>query len=134
MTVAKPARNRRTAHEEIRAAEAARVLGVLDPGPLPVRAVQWMNDGIDSRNVRALAEVVASDQTPGDEVLTALLAEIARDEHISFANRQEARALHSDTVIAMLRNPAEFSAHTYRFSNSVTDDIVAWLRRRFRRD
>jgi len=94
-------------------------------------ALQWMNDGVDSRNVRALAEASTSDPRPGDAVLAALLAEIAADQHVSFANRQEARAVHSSTVISMMSNPAQFTAQTVRFSNSFTDDFVAWLRRRF---
>lgn len=109
------------------------MLGLLDVAPLPMKALQWMNDGVDSHNVRALAEAATSDERPSDAVLGALLSEIARDEHVSFANRQEARALHSMTVISMLSNPAQFQAQTFRFSNSFTDDIVAWLRSRFAR-
>jgi hypothetical protein len=109
------------------------MLGLLDVAPLPMRALQWLNDGVDSPNVRALAETATSDTAPTDAVLAALLAEIARDEHVSFANRQEARALHSTTVISMLSNPAQFQLQTFRFSNSVTDDIVSWFRRRFAR-
>jgi hypothetical protein len=109
------------------------MLGLLDVAPLPMRALQWMNDGVDSQNVRALAEAATSDAPPTDAVLAALLAEIARDEHVSFANRQEARALHSATVISMMSNPAQFTLQTFRFSNSFTDDIVAWFRGRFAR-
>lgn len=94
----------RDALAEIRAAEAARMLGLLVSSELPARAGEWLAAGVDTPNVRALAGASA-EVTAG--VRAALLAEIAGDTHQAPATLAEARAIHAETVIArMTAHPA----------------------------
>ena len=114
------ARTTGNALEELRRAEAARVLGLLDPATLQPLASQWALDGLESENVQALA-AVGTQASPG--VLLALLAEAASDEGIHFANTAEARALHASSVIAAMATSANPTMVAMTFSNNYTDEL-----------
>ena len=109
-----------TAVDEIRRAEAARTLGLLDPSTLQVRAGQWLADGVDSPNVRALAR--ANSET-SDGIRLALLAEIAEENGVHFETTAEARALHASSVIAAMATSSNPTLVAMTFSNNYTDEV-----------
>jgi hypothetical protein len=129
VSTGEPARDRASAIREIRAAEAARVLGLLDAKPLPAKAEKWMQDGVDSANVRALAGATTSGANPTDQILAELLAAIAREHGVAFASLQEARSIHAEQVVSLMGTGGDFGAQVFGLSNSVTDEMVARLRR-----
>lgn len=120
------ARTTDSAVDELRRAEAARVLGLLDPASLQPLASQWVTDGLASDNIRALA-------SPGSQgsagVLLALLSEAASDEGIHFANTAEARALHASSVIAAMATSANPTMVAMTFSNNYTDELSSRVSR-----
>ena len=102
------------------------MLGLLDPATLPARAEQWLADGLDSGNVRALAR---TDAAASDGVRMALLAEIAEENGIHFENTAEARALHARDVIAAMATSANPTAVAMTFSNNYTDEVSSKISR-----
>ena len=115
-----------TAVDKIRHSEAARMLGLLDPATLSARAEQWLADGLDSANVRALAH---TDGEASDGVRLALLAEIAAENDVHFTNTAEARALHARDVIAAMATSANPTAVAMTFSNNYTDEVSSKISR-----
>jgi hypothetical protein len=133
VTSDRPKRTRATALQEIRSAEAARVLGLLDAIPLPRQAAQWISDGIDSGNVRALAGAETSGADPTPQILAELLGAVAREQGVTFHTLQDARKVHARSLIAMISNPAEFGPQVFGLSNTVTDEFAARIQRFLRR-
>ncbi len=123
--------NRAAAREDIRRAEAARVVGQLDAGTLSVRASGWRDAGLDSSNVRALAG--ASDADVSSGVKSALLAEIAAEFGLGFATLQEARSVRAVDIVRSMGAGENVSAEIFGLSNGLTDEWVARFRSLFRR-
>ena len=96
------------------------MLGLLDPQTLPALARQWLADGLESENVRALAD--ANSQGSGG-VRLALLAEAAEEAGVHFASTAEARALHASSVIAAMATSANPTQVAMTFSNNYTDEL-----------
>jgi hypothetical protein len=109
---------------DIRRAEAGRILGLLNAAELPERARQWLADGADSANVRALAAARSSD----DGVRCALLHEIAEEFDLGFATQQAARTFQAEEIIRAPSFSMDVTAQIYGLSNSFTDDLVRRLR------
>jgi hypothetical protein len=128
-----PARSRDVALGELRSAEAARRLGLLDTRPLPALAAQWIADGIDSANVRALAGSNTSGANPTSQVLAELLGSVAREQNVSFATLQEARKVHAESLISLISRPAELGPQVFGLSNTVTDELADRARHFFAR-
>jgi hypothetical protein len=122
------------AREEIRRAEAARVLGLLDAADQPANAAQWLLDGIDTPNVHALAGLAGpAGMDVSGGVKEALVAEIAADLGISFSTLQDARRVHANEIIRSFSQGDIESAQIYGLSNGFTDEWSAKLRRFFSR-
>ncbi len=117
---------RAAALHDLRAAEAARVLGLLDPAGLPTRAQEWVRHGLTTPAVRALA----SGGVAGPEVL---LATAASELGVSIPDDATARAVHARQVIAITARGGDAGAALFALSNSVTDGVTARLRARWRR-
>lgn len=115
-----------SALDELRRAEAARVLGLLDPQTLPALANQWLVDGLESENVRALAD---ANSKASQGVRLALLAEAAEEAGVHFASTAEARALHASSVIAAMATSANPSLVAMTFSNNYTDELSSRVSR-----
>ena len=126
------ARDRDVALREIRAAEAARMVGVLDIAELPQQAQQWVVDGISQPSARALAALAGSVLAAAHN-RAVLLATLASECHVNFANLAEARAVHADTVIRTMVTGGDFPRAVFDFSNSYTDHIASRLGRALRR-
>jgi hypothetical protein len=117
------------AHEEIRVAEAARIVGLLDVTTLPQKAAQWVADGVTSANAQALAGLAAADAVPSSDGLrSALLAETASDLGLGFATTQEARTLHAAEIIRAMSAGENAGAQIYGLSNGFTDEVTGRLR------
>jgi hypothetical protein len=127
------------ARKEIREAEAARVLGLLEAEGLPEQASQWLVDGVATPNIRALAGLVGVpvEDVP-DGVRSALVAEIAHDLSITFASSAEARSIHSEHIVRSMSQGAQMSASIYGLSNGFTDEwsgrVRGFFARLFRRE
>ena len=105
------------------------MLGLLDATSLPSLAQRWMIAGLDSANLRALAGASTSGANPTAQVLSELLAGIALEYGVRFASLQEARAVHAEHVVSLIGRPQEFGPQVFGLSNTVTDELVARLRR-----
>jgi hypothetical protein len=112
------------AFADIQLAEAARLLGLLAPDQLDALATGWLTAGIDTANVRALAQ---SARDAGG-IRLALIAEIAHEFGIRFARVQDARRLYSDHILRSMSGGAVASAEIAALSNAYTDEIVARIR------
>ena len=112
---------------QIRAAEAARVIGLLDDGLLVSRAPGWAVAGVESA---ALADLLAAD-TASDRA--ASLAHVAADVDVHFATTSEARSEHALTVIDTMTKSGDLVADVMRFSNNYTDEVSGKLRGTFDR-
>jgi len=119
------------AHDDIRSAEAARMLGQLNVAALPARAAAWQAAGIDSSNVRALTG--ASDPSVSDGVRSALLAEIAAEFGLGFATLQDARSLRAIDIVRAMGAGENVSAEIYALSNGFTDELTGRLKAFFSR-
>ena len=108
---------------EIRAAEAARVLGVLDSQSLPALAARWVDDGLVTPDVQALA---AAADTPRTDRLR-MLATIAAASGTTFADVAAARAAHIEGMISTI-DPARFPSQAFHRSNGYTDELTAKAR------
>jgi hypothetical protein len=110
---------------DIRHAEAARMLGFLGADGLTERASRWLASGVDTPNVRALAE--GSDATDG--VRLALVGEIAADLGIEFPTVQDARRVHAEQIIRSMSSGENVDLQIYALSNGFTDEFAARARR-----
>jgi hypothetical protein len=110
---------------DIRRAEAARMLGFLGTDGLTERATRWLADGVDTPNVRALAQ--GSDVADG--VRLALVGEIAADLGIGFATVQDARRVHAEQIIRSMSSGENVGLQIYALSNGFTDEFAARVRR-----
>ena len=118
---------RTAALRDLRAADAARVLGVLDPTGLTARAREWHAQGVTSPAVRALA---AGGTTAGPAVL---LATAAAELGVSVPDEATARVVQARAVIAVTARGGDAGQALFALSNSVTDGITGRLRARWRR-
>jgi hypothetical protein len=114
------------ARRDIRRAEAARILGLLDSGELPDRARGWLLDGADSVNVRALATAPGGE--PGEGIRLALLGEIAQELRLGFSSLQAARTFQAEEIIRARHFGADIGQQLYGLSNGYTDELVRNLR------
>jgi len=133
MTSGRQPRRDGAALAEIRAAEAARVLGLQDPMTLPGLAQGWLRDGLDSPSLRALAGAATSGANPTGQVLLELLATIAHEQGISFGTLQAARTVHAQSVVSLISEAGEFGPQLFGLSNTVTDEFAARIGAFFRR-
>jgi hypothetical protein len=116
------------ARDDVRKAEAARILDVLETANLPARAQSWLAGGIDTPNVRALAGLADSPEV-SDGVRRALVAEIASDLGITFDSLQDARRIHAEHIIQTMSQGANLGPQIFALSNGVTDELTGRLRR-----
>ena len=117
------------AQYDIRRAEARRLLGMLDPGELPERARDWLADGADSTNVRALADGGSAT----DGVRIALLGEIATEFGLGFPSLQDARRFQAEEIMRARGFGAEVGTQIFTLSNGFTDELVGRVRGFFAR-
>ena len=103
--------------DDIRRAEAARMLDLLGADDLPARATRWIANGADTANVRALAQ--STEASSG--VRLALVAEIAAELGLGIASDQEARQVQAETIIRSINSGQDFSRDLFALSNSYTD-------------
>jgi hypothetical protein len=112
------------ARRDIRLAEAARMLGLLDSGELPERATRWLADGADTPNIRALAAITSVAESPR----FALVREITEELGLGFASQQAARTFEAEEIIRARSFNLDVSAQLYGLSNGFTDEMVRRLR------
>ncbi|MCU1469498.1 MAG: hypothetical protein JWQ39_647 [Glaciihabitans sp.] len=105
------------ARDDIRRAEAARMLELLVTDHLPERATRWIAEGADTANARALAQ--STEASSG--VRLALVAEIAAELGLGIASDQEARQVQAETIIRSISSGQNFSRDLFALSNSYTD-------------
>ncbi|MEP6980362.1 MAG: hypothetical protein ABJA16_06320 [Nakamurella sp.] len=115
---------------DLRAAEAARVLGLLDPDALPTRARRWIESGIDTPAARALA---ASSWDPTQSNPTVLVATVASEHDVAIHDIAVAQAVHAQSVIGLIGQGGDFSGALLDLANSVTDGLTGrahrwWVR------
>jgi len=110
--------------QQIRAAEAARVLGLLDTDRLAARAQQWVDAGITTEGAYRLSD--ADSDTSPDE-LAALVKQTAAETGVHFSTTAEARAVHAQSVIASMATSADLTGDILRFSNNYTDEVTGKL-------
>lgn len=116
---------RATAIRDLRAADAARVLGLLDPATLPGRAQGWIAHGL----VTPAALALAGGTDRGDSA-TVLLATVAAECGVSVDDVPTARAVHAEAVLGMAGT--EVGPAVFDLANSVTDGLTSRLRRWWR--
>jgi hypothetical protein len=114
------------ARRDIRRAEAARVLGLLDSFGLPERAQNWIVDGADSSSVRALA--VAPVDAASERLRDALLTDIAAERDLSFASVQDARTFQAEEIIRARSFNLDAGSQLVSLSNAYTDELIQKLR------
>jgi len=123
MTDSPTPRDTGAARAELRDDEAKRLLGMLAPGALPLRAQQWVADGLDDPSVSALADAL----TRTDEQRTELLAEAAATLGLDFASVKAARAYHGERLVASM-TAASAPADALGMANGFTDTIEESVR------
>ncbi|WP_157970512.1 hypothetical protein [Nakamurella deserti] len=116
---------RATALRDLRAADAARVLGLLDPATLPERARHWTGQGLVTPAALALAG-----GTGGTDRFPVLLATVAAEHGVSVADVPTARAVHAEAVLGM--TGAAFGPAVFELANTVTDGLTSRVRRWWR--
>jgi hypothetical protein len=116
---------RAIAIRDLRAAEAARVLGLLDPATLPDRARGWVAHGL----VTPAALALAGGTGRGDSA-PVLLATLAAECGVSVRDIPSARAVHAEAVLGMAG--ADVGPAVFDLANSVTDGVTTRLRRWWR--
>jgi len=114
------------ARRDIRRAEASRVLGLLDSSGLPERAQNWIVDGADSSNVRALA--LAPVDAASERLRDALLTDIAAERDLSFASVQDARTFQAEEIIRARSFNLDAGSQLVSLSNAYTDELIQKLR------
>lgn len=120
---------RAAALRDLRAAEAARVLGLLDPSTLPPRARSWVAQGLATPAALALA---AGPGGPASSSPMVLLATLAAEYEVAIHDLGQARAVHAEAVIGLAGQGGDFAGALFDLSNSVTDGITARARRWWR--
>jgi hypothetical protein len=113
-----------SARDDIRLAEAARMLGLLTVDGLTERAISWISGGVDTPNVRALARPSEA----SDGVRLALVAEIAAELGVGFSTTQDARNAHAEQVIRSMHAGENIGGQIYALANGYTDELVSRLR------
>ena len=119
---------RSAALRDLGAAEAARVLGLLDTAALPARARRWVQLGLTTPAAAALA--AGTPEAPVDNPAV-LLATLAAECGVSIHDPVVARSVHAEAILTMAGQDQATSLFT--FSNSITDGITGRLRRWWRR-
>ncbi len=119
---------RTAARQDLRAAEAARVLGLLDTQELPARARRWRQFGLTTPAAVAPA---AGPAGTGEGSQTVLVATLAAECGVSIQDPAVARAVHAETIIGMADQ--DFTTSLVTFSIGITDNLTGHLRRRLRR-
>jgi hypothetical protein len=114
------------ARRDIRRAEAARILGLLDSAELPERALSWIADGAESPSVHAL--VVAPTDPASDGVRRALLGEIVTERGLGFSTIQDARSFQAEEIIRARSFNLDVGSQIVTLSNGYTDELVSKLR------
>ncbi|MCU1403752.1 MAG: hypothetical protein JWQ43_55 [Glaciihabitans sp.] len=115
-----PLRDANVAMQEIRLAEATRVLGMLEAGALDAEASGWLLDGVDSPSLHSLAKAADADQL-------ILLADTARELGLSFRSVQDARAFHINAVLA--EGNMRVAMESFSISNNFSDHLSSAFRR-----
>jgi hypothetical protein len=110
--------------DELRTAEAQRMLGLGDGLSLRARAEGWLAEGLVSPSLELLA---ASYDLPDDEALR-LLRSAAVELDVVFATTQGARAHYLAASMSTLTT-AEGVGGIVAVSNGVTDELTARARR-----
>lgn len=113
--------------EDLRAAEAARVLGLLDTATLPPRARRWTQQALISPATLALAGAA-----PGASGPLVLLATVASEHGVSIHDVATARAVHAESIIGIAGRGGDVSGSLFDLSNSVTDGLTGGVRRWWR--
>ncbi|GAA4685576.1 hypothetical protein [Frondihabitans cladoniiphilus] len=114
---------------EIRAAEAARILGLLPAGGLVDRAEGWAAAGVTQPEIVRLA----TDATVSDPTALALLGQAAARLGLTFASTQEARKAYVDDVLPDLAGSPYVGSLTFTLSNNFTDELTRNTRGRLGR-
>ena len=102
------------------------MLGVLDSTDLAERAGQWLADGADTANVRAL--VAAPRDGSAEGICLALLREIASELGLGFDSQQAARSFQAEEIVRARTFSMDVGAQIYGLSNGFTDELVRKLR------
>ena len=123
------------AREDLRRAEAARLLDQLDAAGLAERAARWDAAGLASSNVSALA--AATDPEVSDGVKRALVAEIATEFGLGFSTLQEARNVRAIDIVRLMSDGEDVGVELFGLSNGFTDEWMArvksfFIRRKLR--
>jgi hypothetical protein len=103
---------------QIRAAEAARMIGLLDDAVLVAQADDWVAAGVESDSLTTL---VSGETTPA--LRAGLLADVAASVGVHFATRSDARSVHAMTVIDQMTKSGDLVGDVMRFSNNYTDEV-----------
>lgn len=117
-----------SALDDIRLAEAARMLGVHDTAGLAGRAEGWLAEGVESPSIRALAEGGALSEERRLRILRSAAVEL----DLTFETLQAARTFYVQRSLPELTT-AEGAAGIAALSNGLTDEWTGRLRRLFRR-
>ncbi|MBF4577229.1 hypothetical protein [Frondihabitans sp. VKM Ac-2883] len=117
-----------SALDDIRLAEAARMLGIHDVDGLAGRAQAWLADGVESPSVALLAE---SGDLPEEQRLR-ILRSAAVELDLTFVSLQTARTYYVQRSLPELTT-VEGAAGIAALSNGLTDEWTGRLRRLFRR-
>ena len=116
--------------QQIRAAEAARVLGLLDTRGLADRAQRWVDAGITTEGAYRLSDT-DSDADPSE--LALLIRQTAAETGVHFETTAEARSVHAISVIASMATSTDLTGDILRFSNNYTDEVTGKLSGAIRR-
>ena len=122
--------DRTAALKDLRAAEAARILGLLDTSTLAARAGRWVQQGLSSTATLELA--ATGDGAGGPQSPLVLLATVASEHGISIPDVGVARAVHAESIIGLAGAGGDISESLFDLSNSVTDGVTGGLRRWWR--
>ncbi|KQQ28912.1 hypothetical protein ASF54_09920 [Frondihabitans sp. Leaf304] len=117
-----------SALDDIRLAEAARMLGIHDVDELAGRAQAWLADGVESPSIALLVE---SGDLPEEQRLR-ILRSAAVELDLTFASLQTARTYYVQRSLPELTT-VEGAAGIAALSNGLTDEWTGRLRRLFRR-
>jgi hypothetical protein len=117
-----------SAFDEIKLAEARRMLGLAQPVDLAARAEGWLAAGVRSPSLELLA--ISPDITPEESLR--LLRAAAVELDLAFATAQAARTYSIQASLPELTTAAGIGEIT-GYSNGMTDALEARLRRLFRR-
>jgi hypothetical protein len=119
-----------SAREEIRLAEARRMLGLRQANDLPTEAVAWLEAGIVSPSLDLLAasEGTGDDGDAASDSAARLLRAAAVELDLTFATTQEARTFYVRANLADLTS-ATGAAGIAEVSNGFTDELTGRVKR-----